>query len=55
MNYICMEDNIIKVVIPTDEQIAQSKEYGVDLETELIKCFAEELHERLRRRKSQDK
>lgn len=50
-----MKEELIKVAIPTDEQIRQAEEFGIDLESELIKCFAEELHERIRRRKeSQD-
>lgn len=42
-----MVDREIRVVIPSDEEIARLKEFGIDIESHLIKAFAEELHGRL--------
>lgn len=39
-----MEDRLIKVLIPTDEEIARLKELGIDIESHLIMSFREELH-----------
>jgi len=42
-----MEERVIKVVIPTEEEIEKLKEYGIDVEPHLVKAFADELHRRL--------
>lgn len=40
-------DRIIKVVIPTREEIDQLAGYGIDIEAHLVKAFKDELHYRL--------
>lgn len=42
-----MEDRVIKVVIPTDEEIERLKECGIDIEACLIQVFANELYHTL--------
>ena len=39
-----MADREIKVVIPTDEEIARLKDMGIDVEAYLVKVFADEIH-----------
>lgn len=49
-------DRIIKVVIPTQEEIDRLAGYGIDVEAHLIKTFIDELHMRLHpeKRKSEN-
>lgn len=42
-----MVDREIRVVIPPDEEIARLKEFGIDVESHLVRAFIDELHHRL--------
>lgn len=46
-NVINREDNLIKVAIPTENEIKQAEQFNIDLESELVRTFAKELHSRL--------
>ncbi len=41
------KDRIIKVVVPTQEEIDKLAELGIDVEAHLVKVFRDELHMRL--------
>ena len=40
-----MKNEIIKVIVPTKEEISGLNELGVDVETHIIKAFSDELHQ----------
>lgn len=42
-----MEDRIIKISIPSQKEIEDLKNLGIDIETELIRAFKDELRVRL--------
>lgn len=39
-----MEDRIIKIAVPTQEEIDKLAELGIDVESHLIKLFRDEFH-----------
>jgi len=39
-----MKNKIIKVIVPTKEEISRLEEFGIDVEACIVKAFVEDLH-----------